>query len=131
MEPNADSPTPREPLSADERAELERLRAEERALAAARMSSGQSPPATKKSRHWGRTVAAVILIALGCTLVPLSVTSVWARSMVTDTERYVDTVAPLAENPVIQRTITTDITRRVFTYIDVKGLTTQALNGLA
>jgi hypothetical protein len=57
--------------------------------------------------------------------------AVWARNQVTNTDRYVATVAPLAEDPAIQRAITDQITAQVFTYIDVQGLTTQAVDALA
>jgi hypothetical protein len=56
--------------------------------------------------------------------------AVWARNQVTNTDRYVATVAPLARDPAIQQAITDKITTQVFTYLDVKGITTQAVNAL-
>ncbi|GFJ96092.1 hypothetical protein [Phytohabitans rumicis] len=114
------------PLSGDERSELDRLRAEVATLRAA----GHRPRRPGRGRRWGRTTAAVLLIVLGCALAPVSVVSVWANSMVEDTDRYVDTVAPLAEDPAIQQAVTDNITREIFKYIDVKGITTQALAAL-
>ncbi|HEV8165803.1 MAG TPA: hypothetical protein VGR74_15420, partial [Actinomycetota bacterium] len=64
-------------------------------------------------------------------LAPLSVVAVWARGEVTDTDRYVDTVAPLAQDPAIQQAITTNLTNVVFQYIDVDGITTQTMTALA
>lgn len=116
------------PLSGEERAELERLRAES---ATWRASGGGRPPRPGLARRWGRTFGAVVLIVLGCALAPLSVTSVWARSMVEDTDRYVETVAPLATDPAVQNAVTTNITNLIFQYVDVKGITTQALTALA
>ena len=52
-------------------------------------------------------------------LAPLGVVAVWARNQVTNADRYVATVAPLAEDPAIQQAITDQITAQVFTYIDV------------
>jgi hypothetical protein len=73
---------------------------------------------------------AVLLIVLGCVLAPLAGVAVWARNQVTNTDRYVATVAPLASDPAIQNAVADKITAQVFTYIDVKGLTTQALDAL-
>ena len=74
---------------------------------------------------------AVLLIVLGCVLAPLAGVAVWARNQVTDTDRYVRTVAPLASDPAIQAAIADQITTQVFTYLDVQGLTNQAVHALA
>jgi hypothetical protein len=120
-------------LNDQERAELERLRVE---VAALRSRVQQAPtsaagrPAAAVGRQRWRTVVAVLLIVLGCVLAPLGGVAVWARNQVTNTDRYVATVAPLAEDPAIQRAIIDQITTQVFTYIDVQGLTTQAIDAL-
>jgi hypothetical protein len=54
------------------------------------------------SRQRWRTILAVLLIVLGCVLAPLAGLAVWARNQVTNTDRYVRTVAPLAADPAIQ-----------------------------
>jgi hypothetical protein len=121
-----------------ERQELEQLRAEVALLRAAQersssASDGGSGDASgrRPRRAWGRTVGATALILLAAILAPLSVVSVWARAQVTDTERYVQTVAPLADDPAVQSAIANSITDRVFEYIDIQGLTTQAFAALA
>ena len=125
------------PLSADERAELERLRAENAALRA-RAGPGEAGPGAEPTpaagpatrRRW-RTVVAALLLVLACLLAPLSLVAVWTRNQLTDTDRYVATVTPLARDPAIQDAIADQITAQVFTYLDVRGLTTQALDALA
>ena len=42
-----------------------------------------------------------MLIVLASILIPVSVISVWAIRTVTDTDQYVETMAPLARNQVI------------------------------
>jgi hypothetical protein len=76
-------------------------------------------------------VVAVLLIVLACVLAPLSVVAIWTRNQVTNTDRYVATVAPLASDPAIQNAIADQITAQVFRYRDVQGLTTQAAESLA
>jgi len=122
-------------LTDDERAELERLRAEVATLRAqARQpeaTSGGGVVAGRAARQRWRTVIATLLIVLGCVLAPLAGVAVWARNQVTNTDRYLATVAPLASDPAIQNAIADQITAQVFTYLDVRGLTTQALDALA
>jgi hypothetical protein len=118
-------------LSDAERAELERLRAEVKLR-----ESAQGPtvePETAKIRRtagWWRNVVAVVCIVLGGILVPLSVASVWAKAEVTDTNRYVDTITPLASDPGVQAAATAQISTQVFRYVDVQGLADQAFSQL-
>jgi hypothetical protein len=129
---------PQPPLTEDERVELQRLRVEVAALRsqrAAQPALGEAPPAAAgrggaARRRW-RALAATLLIVVGCLLAPLSVVAVWARNQVTNTDRYVETVAPLVREPAIQDAISAQIVAQVFTYIDVSGLTNQAVDALA
>jgi hypothetical protein len=77
-----------------------------------------------------RTVLAVLLILVGCVLAPLSVVAVWARNQLTDTDRYVANVAPLAADPAIQNALADRITHEIFAYVDVDALVGQAVDVL-
>jgi hypothetical protein len=118
-------------LAVDERAELERLREE---VARLREQSAEGPPEApqrdRSVRRWWRSLLAILLIVVAAILAPVSVASVWARSLITDTNRYVDTVAPLAQDPAVQQAITDNLTNLVFQYVDVQGITTQAVSAL-
>ena len=124
-------------LSADERAELERLRAEVADLrsqvstVAAVLTDQTVVPTPRPRRQWWRSVVATLLIVVGCILAPLSVVAVWTKNLVTDTDRYVATVAPLADDPVIQNTVADKITAEIFAHLDVAGITNQAVDALA
>ena len=125
-------------LSVDERAELERLRSENAVLRAqagrgeaADQDTVRLPSGRSAARQRWRTVVATLLIVVACVLAPLSVVAVWTRNQVTNTDRYVATVSPLASDPAIQNAIADQITAQVFTYIDIRGLTTQAAEALA
>jgi hypothetical protein len=128
-----DDPT----LTGEERAELERLRtevaslrAQAQAQAQALPDGGAALPGRPPRQRW-RTIVAVLLIVLGCVLAPLAGVAVWARNQVTNTDRYVATVTPLAADPAIQQAITDQITAQVFTYIDIQALTTQVADALS
>src|SRR5262245_31157560 len=112
-------------LAPDEREELERLRTEVAAL-----RERQVEPARPPRRFWRWTLATV-LIVLGSALSPLAVTAVWLKSEVSDTDRYVATVAPLAHDPALQSAVTDRITTEIFNRIDVTGLANQAADALS
>jgi hypothetical protein len=121
-------------LTEDERLELERLRAEVATLRSQVQPSGGTagrPPARTGGRQRWRTIVASLLIVVACVLAPLSVVAVWTRNQVTNTDRYVATVAPLADDPAIQAAIADQITAQVFRYIDVQGLTNQVVDALS
>jgi hypothetical protein len=122
-------------LGVEERAELERLRAEVATLRSQVQRdtgpAGRSPPARRTGRQRWRTMVASVCIVVACVLAPLSVVAVWTRNQVTNTDRYVATVSPLARDPAIQAAIADQITAQVFRYLDIQGLTTQAVEALA
>jgi hypothetical protein len=116
--------------------ELEHLRAE---VASLRSQLSQKKPSGERGttqggqarRQWWRTSLAVLLIVVACVLAPLSVVAVWTKNQVTNTDRYVRTMAPLASDPAIQNALANRITARIFASVDVKALTDQAIDVLA
>ncbi len=103
-------------LSQDERAELERLRAEVRELRNKR---------PRRRVSWRAPVAA-LLIVIGCVLAPLSVVGVWTANQVSDTNRYIANVEPLIHDPAIQNALTDKITVAITSHLNVTGYTNQA-----
>lgn len=108
-------------LDADERSELIRLRHEVAVLRDARQHRWRIP--------W-RSIVSTVLIVLGVVLAPISVASVWAHNQIADTDRFVATAGPLAQDPAVQSAITDRLTDVVFTYVDVTALTNQAVDAL-
>ncbi|MFF3311605.1 hypothetical protein [Streptomyces sp. NPDC002952] len=109
MNPASPSPedrAPTHPLTAAERAEYERLR-----------------------RHAGvrhrpvRRAGASVLPLLTLLLAPLAVVAAWVQDLVTDTDRYVQTVAPPASEPAVQKVVTDRLSDRVVSDVDVKAVT--------
>ena len=110
--------------------ELEQLRRLETELVAARSPQAPLPGPTRTGRRW-RSIVAATLITLSCLLAPLSVTAVWAKNQVSNTDRYVETVAPLAQDPAIQSAVASRVTEEVFRYVDVETLTSDTLAALS
>lgn len=112
-----------EQLSQDERAELERLRAEK--------ADFEHDTAGRRRRHFHwRSIVAVVLIVLGCVLAPIAVIGVWAGDEVSDTGRYVATVEPLIHDPAIQNVLTDKITDQITSRLNLTGTINQAATQL-
>ena len=67
-----------------------------------------------------------VLIVIGCVLAPVSVLAVWAANEVTNTGRYVATMAPLVHDPAIQSALTDKITAEITSKLNVTGHADQA-----
>ena len=113
--------------------ELESLRAQnaklEAELAAARAAKPPKAKHGRRSPWWA--ISSAVLIVIACLLAPLSVTSVWASSTLSDTQHYVDTVAPLADDPAVQSAIADDVTAAILEKIDPETVTNDILTTLA
>jgi hypothetical protein len=75
----------------------------------------------------GRATASIVLLVLGCIFVPLTVLGVWARNQALDTDKYVDTVAPLAHDPAIQQLVADRVTASLVANADLKARAEEAL----
>jgi hypothetical protein len=117
-------------LSQDERAELERLRAEtaelERLRAETAELQAQTPAPGRRHRLGWRGPVSSVLIVLGCVLSLVAVLGVWAGNEVSDTGRYVATVEPLIHDPAIQSALTDKITNEVTSQLNLAGIVNQA-----
>jgi hypothetical protein len=107
-------------LSPDERAELERLRAEKTELK--RQGNGK---AGRRHFSW-RTPVSIVLIVIGCILTPVAALGIWAGNEVSDTGRWVATVEPLIHDPAIQNALTDKITNEITTRLNLTGTINQA-----
>jgi len=113
-------------ISLDERAELDRLRAEVLELRHQARQAG-SP---RRHRLGWRGPVATLLIVLGCLLAPVSVLAVWTATQVSDTSRYVENVTPLVHDPAVQGALTDKITSAITTRLDVTSAVNSAASAL-
>ena len=98
------------------------------------LASGGPPPQTDPEAHHhvrGLSVVSAVLVVLACVLAPLSVTSVWANRIISNTDQYVKTVEPLADNPDVQAALTDQVTQAILDNLDVVSVTKAALDTLA
>ncbi|MBO9523282.1 MAG: hypothetical protein J7518_17260 [Nocardioidaceae bacterium] len=73
----------------------------------------------------GRVLAAVAGV-LAALLLPLGIASAWVDAVVGDTDRYVDTVGPVADDPVVQRAVIAALDREALKVVDL-GVRSPAL----
>ncbi len=87
----------------------------------------QGEAAKPASRHRVRRISAWVLVVLASLLIPISVISVWAIRTVTNTDQYVETMAPLARNQVIDEHLAAKATDALFSTHIVENKVTAAL----
>ena len=98
------------------RAEVERLREQNEALERRVAWRG----AFRRSTSW-------LLLVLGCGLVALSLLAIWLRVTLLDTDRYVDTVAPIAAEPGVQRAVAEKLETAIYSRVDFAALAREVL----
>ncbi|MFF9147872.1 hypothetical protein ACF1BN_23770 [Streptomyces sp. NPDC014861] len=97
--------------------ELTALRARVAALEA---TSAGAPP--RREHHRLRSFFSGLLVVLGCVLVPLGLVAAWTADLLGDTDRYVQTVTPLASDPDVQAAVANRVTGAVMEHIDLPAL---------
>ena len=87
--------------------------------ASAETSGGKNDGPPKRSTSGrGRGVVAWVLLVIAAILLPLGVVGFWGQRSLTDTERYVATVAPLSQDQAIREQIATAATDALQKQVD-------------
>ena len=86
---------------------------------------------TKAPRRLVRRITTWVLVVLFAILLPLSLTSIWAVRTVVDTNRYVETLQPLAEDSVITNYIADKGTQMLFDQFNVQQQVSDLLPAVA
>lgn len=71
-----------------------------------------------------------LLVTAAAVVAPLSVLATWSSGQISDTDRYLETVAPLAADPDVQDAIAARIEQVVFTYLDVDAATEELADAI-
>jgi len=111
--------------------ELERRLAELEAENAELRTSGAAPAQPRRSRRsWGWALLSVVLIVIGMVLAPVAVVASWARVELTDTESFVATFAPLADDEGVQAFVTDQAMAAITDAVDIPTLTSDVVDGI-
>jgi len=114
----------------DQTTELAALRLRVAELEGELATAEARPVPVDRSGRWRATVS-VALVVVGCLLAPFAVSAVWANRQVSDTDRYVATVTPLAHDPAVQAAVADRVSVAILQALDVPTLTTDVVDGLA
>lgn len=118
----------------DLRAEVERLRAENETLRVTTPIDPVPPAAAsvpaKRPGRW-RAFVSALLIVIAALLVPVSIVTAWARAELVDEEQFVNTLAPLAEDPAVQNMLIDETMDAVEAQVDFEQITTDVFDGIA
>ncbi|MGD9954549.1 MAG: hypothetical protein AB7O74_15610 [Candidatus Nanopelagicales bacterium] len=98
------------------KAQLAALEAENAALANA-----------KRRRFDGRSFGAWVILVVAALLLPIALTAFWAQRTLTDTERYIATVSPLANDPTIQQAVGDTVSAALIKQLDAQARVTDLL----
>ena len=74
-----------------------------------------------------RRAAITLLLVLGCGLVGASVIAIWTRATILNTDRYVNTMAPIARSPAVQSAVADKLSTAIISKVDVQALAREAL----
>jgi hypothetical protein len=119
---------------------LQRIAALEAENASLRDNLGENPtvplPDTADAvprthtRSWAWTLLATVLIVVGSLLAPVAVVASWAKVQLTDTQSFVDTFAPLADDPAVQAYVTDEAVKVIQENVDIPQITSQVVDGI-
>lgn len=87
-----------------------------------------SPPA--RTRPWGWTLLATVLIVIGSLLAPAAVIASWAKVELTDTDRFVAAYAPLAKDVAVRAFVTDQTVEVITEQVDIPQLTSDVIDGI-
>ncbi len=99
----------------------QRLAGAEASAERARTPEAPAAPNGRPARA-ARWIGATLLALLAAVLVVASVTARYARSELLDTDRYVETVAPLASDPQVQAAVTDRVTHEIMARLPLEKL---------
>ena len=74
-----------------------------------------------------RSAGLVLLLVLGCGLVAMSLIAAYVRVTVLNTDRYVDTMAPIAQSADVQRAVAAKLDAAIASRVDYDALMADAL----
>ena len=117
-----------QPVSLGLEEQVRRLTEENERLRS-RVAAEERAPAREPRRIW-RGVLVVVLLVLATILAPAATVAGWARVQLTSADAFVDTFAPLADDPNVQALITDQAVAAINNAVDIPGLTNEVFTAV-
>ncbi len=80
---------------------------------------------------WVRSLASALCIVLATALVPVGVVAGWAKARLVDEAVFVQTFAPLADDPAVQSEVSRQVIGLIEDQVDIDGITNAVFDGIA
>jgi hypothetical protein len=93
---------------------------------AAGRAAAVDPAARADRPSRGRAIAAAVCLVLAALLTTPGAVAYWGQRTLNDTQRYVETVGPLADSSEVQDVLATTVTAAIQKQVDVEALLNQA-----
>lgn len=110
-------------------ARVAELEAQNHELRAASPSAPGAAHDRTTAGRW-RAVVAAVLITVAVVLAPVATLGTWARTQLVDTERFVQTFAPLAHEPAVQSFVSDQVMDAIDENLDIDGLVGDLFAGI-
>ena len=78
-----------------------------------------------------RRIIAALLIIVASLLAPFAVGALWAERTITEPEAFNETLAPLADDPLVRQTVSTEVSAAIVDAIDAEARAESFLGGLS
>jgi hypothetical protein len=111
------------------RARLDALEAENARLRADTPTPVVVASERARGSRW-RGFLSALCIVIATILVPVSIVAAWARVELVDETRFVETFAPLADDPQVQALVADQVTTAIEDSLDLDGLTNDLFDGI-
>lgn len=111
-------------------AENTALRERDSAVTPVPPAADQEPGSPRRRRRWPWTLLATVLIVVGAVLAPLALVASWSKVLLTDTDRFVATYAPLAQDEDVQKYVIDETVTVINQQIDIPTLTSDVIDGI-
>ena len=85
----------------------------------------------RRRTDWWRPLVSGVLIVLLAVAAPASVLAQWMHNEIADTDRYVESIEPLAADPAIQDAVTTLVTDEIMSRLQIQAVAERAVDALA
>ena len=82
------------------------------------------------AKQRGRSALAIVLLVIATLLVPTAIVGHWATVQISSSNRFVDSLAPLSDNPQVQTLVITQLTDAIEKKVNVNETTQTLVDGL-
>lgn len=104
------------------REEVDALRARN-----AELEQDRAASMPRRAARAARSVVALVLVVVGLLCLTVMPVAIWGRNLLLSTDRYVDTLRPVASDPGVQDAVIRAVTREVSARLDVDAVLGDAL----